>query len=69
MEDNASITPRTRHIPIKTIIQNPIAIHSGEITHHQDQEITLHSFKTMNTTVRMVGRPAPLYTTFSLIII
>lgn len=30
---------------------------NGAVTHHQDQVITLHSFRTIKTTPRIAGSP------------
>ena len=38
------------------VITIAVGIQSGERTHHQDHEITLHSLSTMNAIVRRVGK-------------
>lgn len=46
-------------IIIANKITNPNGIHSGEVTHHQDQSIVFVSFKTRKTTKRIVDNEIP----------
>ena len=42
---------------IITTTQNAASIQRGEVTHHHDQVMTLHHFKTANTAVSSAGHP------------
>ena len=40
-----------------TATQKAASIHNGESTHHQDQVMTLHHFRTANTAQSNAGQP------------
>lgn len=40
-----------------TAAQKAASIHNGESTHHQDQVMTLHHFRTANTAQSNAGQP------------
>ena len=42
---------------ISTTAQNAASIQRGEVTHHHDQVMTLHHFRTTNTAVSPAGHP------------
>ena len=54
---------------ISTTAQNAASIHNGEVTHHHDQVMTLHHFKTANTAVSPAGHPNLNKTLFFIMII
>lgn len=39
---------------------NPTGIHIGDVTHHHDQSMTLHSFNTKKTMNRIPPIPIPV---------
>lgn len=66
---NASIIPQIRNIvnAIKnTLNKIPNGIHSGDVTHHQDQSILFVNFNVRNIKNKIAGNPNPFSTFFIL---
>ena len=66
---NASIIPQNKNIinAIKNTLNRILnGIHSGDVTHHQDQSILFVNFNVRNIKNKIAGNPSPFSTFFIL---